>query len=68
MNWKHKVEHKFERLSDYVYDNSIKVLIGVGIVVVLFAMQMKHLTVDTSTEGFLHESDQLRIEYDKFKE
>ncbi|MEA3289979.1 MAG: MMPL family transporter, partial [Campylobacterota bacterium] len=68
MNWKHKVEHKFEKLSNFIYENSLKVLIGVGIVVVLFAMQMKHLTVDTSTEGFLHESDQLRIEYDKFKE
>lgn len=68
MNWKHKVEHRFEKLSDFIYYNNIKILLGIAVIVILFAMQLKHLTVDTSTEGFLHESDQLRIEYDKFKD
>ncbi|MEA3552914.1 MAG: MMPL family transporter [Campylobacterota bacterium] len=29
---------------------------------------MKHLTVDTTTEGFLHKTDPLRIQYDKFRD
>ena len=67
MNWKTKVEHRFEHISDFIYDNRIKVILAVFIVVIAFASQMKYLRVDTSTEGFLHENDPLRIEYDKFK-
>ncbi|MEA1915693.1 MAG: Fis family transcriptional regulator, partial [Campylobacterota bacterium] len=68
MNWKNKVEHKFEHISDFIFDNRIKVIIFVLAVLVAMATQMKHLTVDTSTEGFLHETDPLRLEYDKFRD
>ena len=68
MAWKKKVEHKFEHISDFIYDNRIKVILAVFALVIVFASQMKHLSVDTSTEGFLHETDPLRIEYDKFKD
>ena len=68
MNWKNKVERKFEHLSDFIFDNRIKVIIGVIAIVIAMASQMKYLTVDTSTEGFLHKEDPLRIEYDKFRD
>ena len=68
MAWKKKVEHKFEHISDFIYDNKIKVILTILALVIALASQMKHLTVDTSTEGFLHQTDPLRIEYDKFRD
>ena len=68
MNWKVKVEHKFEHLSDFIYENKIKVIVLVLAVVIAFAAQMKNLHMDTSTEGFLHKDDPLRIEYNVFRD
>ena len=68
MNWKTRIEHKFEVFSDFVYDNRIKVIVVVLALLIAMATQMRHLTVDTSTEGFLHKSDPLRIQYDKFRD
>ena len=68
MAWKRKVEHKFEHISDFIFDNRIKVILFVLAVIIALASQMKHLTVDTSTEGFLHKTDPLRIQYDKFRD
>ncbi len=68
MNWKVKTEHKFEYLSDLIYDNKIKVILFVLAVVIAFASQMKNLYMDTSTEGFLHKDDPLRIEYNLFRD
>ena len=67
MNWKTKVEKKFEHFSDFVFNNRIKVILFVVLIIVAFVSQIKNLTVDTSTEGFLHENDKMRIQYDKFK-
>jgi predicted RND superfamily exporter protein len=68
MNWKQRAEQKFEVLSDIIYDNRIKFIVLVLGVVITLASQMKYLTVDTSTEGFLHKSDPMRVAYDKFRE
>jgi predicted RND superfamily exporter protein len=68
VNWKTKIEHKFEDLSDFIYDNRIKVIVAVLAILIAMATQMKYLTVDTSTEGFLHKTDPLRIQYDKFRD
>ena len=68
MAWKRKVEHKFEHISDFIFDNRIKVILFVLAIVIALASQMKNLTVDTTTEGFLHKTDPLRIQYDKFRD
>ncbi|RLA79274.1 MAG: Fis family transcriptional regulator [Epsilonproteobacteria bacterium] len=68
MSWKNKVEHKFEHISDFIFDNRIKVIFVVFAIVIAMASQMKYLTVDTSTEGFLHKNDPLRIEYNDFRD
>ncbi|MBL6970168.1 MAG: MMPL family transporter [Campylobacterales bacterium] len=68
MSWKVKAEHKFENLSDFIYDNKIKVIVFVLAIVIAFASQIKHLHMDTSTEGFLHKDDPLRIEYNLFRD
>ena len=68
MNWKVRTEKKFEHLSDFIFDNRIKIIFFVLAIVIALASQMRFLTVDTSTEGFLHKKDPLRIEYDKFRD
>ena len=68
MSWKEKVDKKFEKISDFIYDNRLKVIFIVFALVIALATNMKNLTVDTSTEGFLHKSDPLRIAYDKFRD
>ncbi len=67
MNWKNKVEKKFEHFSDFVFDNRVKVILFVIAIVIALGSQMKNLTVDTSTEGFFHKDDPLRIQYDEFR-
>jgi predicted RND superfamily exporter protein len=68
MSWKAKVEHKFEDFSDFIYENKIKTIVLILAIVISLASQMKYLHMDTSTEGFLHKQDPLRIEYNVFRD
>ena len=68
MSWKAKVEHKFEDFSDFIYENKIKTIVLVLAIVISLASQMKYLHMDTSTDGFLHKEDPLRIEYNIFRD
>ena len=67
MNWRIKTEKKFEIFSDWIYDNSKKCISSVLVFVAVIATQLPNLTIDTSTEGFLHKTDPLRIAYDEFR-
>ena len=68
MNWKTKVEKRFELISDFIYDNRIKVILFVAAIVFSLLTQLKHITMDTSTEGFLHSNDPMRISYNEFRD
>jgi predicted RND superfamily exporter protein len=68
MNWKTKLEHKFEVLSDYIFDNKIKIIMIVLLLTLGLASNLRNIYMDTSTEGFLHKTDQMRLDYDKFRE
>ena len=67
MNWRSKTEKKFEVFSDWLYDNSTKTIFIVLLFVGAIGTQLPALKMDTSTEGFLHKSDPMRIEYDLFR-
>ncbi len=67
MAWKKKTEKKFELFSDLIFENKFKVIFIVLAILIAMASNMRYLYVDTSTEGFLHKQDPLRIEYDKFR-
>jgi len=67
MAWKKKVEKKFELFSDVVFENKFKVIFIVLAILIAMASNMRYLHVDTSTEGFLHKQDPLRIGYNKFR-
>ena len=67
MNWRIKIEKNFEIFSDWVYENAKKCIILVLVFVAAISTQLTSLTIDTSTEGFLHKTDPLRIGYDEFR-
>ncbi len=68
MSWRSKTEKKFEVFSDWLYENSAKTILIVLLFVVALGSQLPTLKMDTSTEGFLHKSDPMRIEYDFFRD
>jgi len=68
MNWRSKTEKKLEVFSDWLYDNSTKTILVVLLFVGALGTQLPTLKMDTSTEGFLHKSDPMRIEYDLFRD
>jgi len=68
MNWRHKTERKFESFSDLIFENSKKIIVAILLLVLAFASQLPKLTMDTSTEGFLHKTDPMRVAYDEFRD
>jgi predicted RND superfamily exporter protein len=68
MNWRLKIEKKFENFADWIFENSKKTILGVLLIVIAMGSQLPNLTMDTSTEGFLHKTDELRIKYDEFRD
>nr|MCH9646504.1 MMPL family transporter [Pseudomonadota bacterium] len=68
MNWRHRTERKFERFSDLLFTHSKKTIFAVLLLVTGFGSQLSTLTMDTSTEGFLHKTDSMRVAYDEFRD
>jgi len=68
MNWRNRTEEKFEDFSDWVFEHSKKTLFLTLVAVVVLVSQLPSLTIDTSTEGLLHKSDQMRIDYNAFRD
>ncbi|HIL20739.1 MAG TPA: Fis family transcriptional regulator [Candidatus Thioglobus sp.] len=68
MNWRSSAEKKLELFSDWIFENCKKTLLLTLLGVVALGSQLPSLTLDTSTEGFLHKSDQMRIDYDAFRD
>jgi uncharacterized protein len=68
MNWRLRAERKFESFSDLVFENSKKIVVVILLLVVAFGSQLSQLTMDTSTEGFLHKDDPMRLVYDDFRD
>ena len=68
MNWRTKAENKFESFSDWLYDNATKAILIVVLFVGALGSQLPTLKMDTSTEGFLHKTNPMRIEYDVFRD
>ena len=68
MNWRTKAENKFETFSDWLYDNATKAILIIVLFVAALGSQLPTLKMDTSTEGFLHKTNPMRIEYDVFRD
>ena len=68
MNWRTKTEAKLELFSDWLFDNAKKTIVVIFIFVIALGSQLPSLKIDTTTEGFLHKNDPMRVEYDVFRD
>ncbi len=69
MKKKHKqAERFFERFSRTVIHIRWIVLIVTLLLSVLIASQVRHLSIDTSNEGFLHKDDPTLLTYNEFRD
>ncbi|RLA74080.1 MAG: RND transporter [Epsilonproteobacteria bacterium] len=68
MNWRTKSENHLENIGMWITKNPIKIIIVMLLISIGIISNLPKITIDTSTEGFLHESDPALIRYEKFKE
>jgi len=62
-----KLEVFMGKMGAFIYDNPLKVIL---VILVLLAAPLAHIPqikMDTSTEGFMHDEDPVLIEYNKFR-
>ncbi len=67
-NIRQRIEERFEALGHLIYHHHWKALVLVLLVVAIFVSQLPKLTMDTSTEGFLHENDNTLELYNAFRD
>ena len=65
---KNKIEDQFKSFGLWVFDNRIKTLLLVLLIAASFISQIPKITIDTSSEGFLHKNDPILISYNHFRE
>jgi predicted RND superfamily exporter protein len=63
-----RIEKGFERLGTGIARHPLIALVASVGLVVLFAMHLPQITIDTSTEGFLYEDDPALIDYNAFRD
>ena len=68
MNWRTKTENKLERMGESITRNPIKIIVVMLLLSFAIIANLPKITIDTSTEGFLHEEDPALVRYEKFKE
>jgi len=60
-------ERGFQKATISIYSNPKKALLGLLLLFLAMASGMPKVTIDTSTEGFLHDDDPILIEYNNFR-
>jgi len=63
-----RIEKWFENLTGLIYENRLKTLALMACLVGIFISQIPKITIDTSTEGFLHEDDPTLVSYNAFRD
>ncbi len=67
-NYRNWFELRFKGLGRRIYNNPKKTLLVMFIIFAAFASRLPDITVDTSTEGFLHEDDPVLLDYYNFRD
>lgn len=62
------IEKWFESLARNIYHNRFKTLCIMFVIIAAMVSQIPKLTIDVSTEGFMHKSDPARVNYDTFRD
>ncbi|MEN8243935.1 MAG: MMPL family transporter [Thermodesulfobacteriota bacterium] len=67
-NFRNKIEAWFERYAQAVFHHRIKTILIMLILTGALVSQIPRITIDTSTEGFLHTKDPALIAYNDFRD
>jgi uncharacterized protein len=67
MNWRTKTESSLEKMGGMISLHPKKIIFFILLLSFAFISQLPHITIDTSTEGFLHEQDPALVRYEAFK-
>lgn len=67
-NYRHIIEKWFENLAHLIFRHRLKTILIVVIIAAGFISQIRNITIDTSTEGFLHDDDPALLSYFDFRE
>ena len=62
-----KLENLFGRFGGFIANHPFAVILFALLVVAFPISQVPKITMDTSTEGFMHEDDPMLVNYNKFK-
>jgi predicted RND superfamily exporter protein len=63
-----KLENWFGRFGEFIANNPIKMIIFSLMIVAFPISNVSKITMDTSTEGFMHEDDPMLINYNAFRD
>ena len=67
-NIRYRIEKWFETYAHAIYRHRIKTIIITLLITSVLIYQIPKLHVDTSTEGFLHDSDPTLLAYNTFRD
>jgi len=68
MNWRTRSESRLEKMGIFITQHPKKIIGFMLILSILVISNIKDITIDTSTEGFLHKNDPALLRYEAFKE
>jgi len=68
MNWRTRTESRFERMGDTITTYPKTIILIMLVLSFMVISNLPKITIDTSTEGFLHKEDPALVRYEKFKE
>jgi len=68
MNWRTKSENNLEKMGGFIGKNPKKILLIMLFFSMVLISNLPKITIDTSTEGFLHQDDPALVRYEAFKE
>ncbi|MEA2091321.1 MAG: efflux RND transporter permease subunit [Campylobacterota bacterium] len=68
MNWRSKTEASMEVMGEKITQNPIKIIFVMLLLSMAIISNLPKITIDTSTEGFLHDDDPALVRYEAFKE
>ncbi len=68
MNWRTRAEMRLEKMGAAIAVHPKKTIFFILTLSLFFISNLPKITIDTSTEGFLHENDPALIRYEAFKE
>jgi predicted RND superfamily exporter protein len=63
-----RLEKRLENLAHTIFRHRLKSILGMMVIVVAFISQVPKMTLDFSTEGFLHEKDPSILIYNAFRD